>query len=489
MEDPNGQLARALPLIRALQHKAEQLEAERIEPIAVVAMACRLPGDVASPAELWRLLAEGRDAVTELPRRWDEWDLRGTGVDEPGTSYCRHGGFLHDVERFDAGFFGITPREAEAMDPQQRLALEVCWEALERAGITMQAARGSAIGVFLGAMNTDYAMATRSDLAALDGYHGTGSASSVLSGRVSYALGLEGPALTVDTACSSSLVAIHLACAALRRGECRAALAGGVTVMSTPATFVEFSRIKALARDGRCKSFAAEADGVGWADGAATLLLKRLSTAVEDGDRVLAVIRGSAVNQDGKSQGLTAPNGPAQERVIRAALDACRLAPDAIDAIEAHGTGTPLGDPIEARALARVLGRDRAAHRPVWLGSVKSNLGHTQAAAGAVGMIKLVLALDHELLPPTLHAGTPSPHIDWPDSGLALLVNAVGWPRGNRVRRAGVSSFGISGTNAHVIVEEPSRAEPPTATVRATTAYPVLISARTRAALARQADR
>ncbi|MFF0171414.1 beta-ketoacyl synthase N-terminal-like domain-containing protein, partial [Streptomyces prasinus] len=396
----------------------------------------------------------------------------------------------------DAGFFGVSPREALSMDPQQRLVLEASWEALERAGIRPDALDGTDTGVYLGTMSSDYGHQSH-DLDALDGYTSTGYAGSVVSGRVSYTLGLQGPAVTVDTACSSSLVALHLAVNALRQGECEIALAGGVTVMNTPALFVEFSRLKGMAEDGRCKSFSAGADGAGWAEGAGVLVLKRLSAAERDGDRVLAVIRGSAVNQDGRSQGLTAPNGPSQQRVVQAALEAARLAPADIDAIEAHGTGTSLGDPIEAGALAEVFGPGRAAERPVWLGSSKSNIGHAQAAAGVVGVIKMVLALQHETLPKTLHADEPSPHVQWEDSGLALLQEARPWTSdGERPRRAGVSSFGLSGTNAHVVLEEAPVRDAARTAVPATggdgpapVPVPVVVSGQGEAALRAQAGR
>ena len=479
------QLRRALVAVRTLRARLDAIEHDRHEPIAIIGMSCRLPGGVDSIERYWALLTEGRSGITEVPpSRWSLDAFYDADPEAPGKMYTRYGGFVQDIDRFDPLFFGVSPREAASMDPQQRLLLEVSWEALERAAQSPDRLEGSRTGVFVGISATDYATSNiRSGLLReIDAYGGTGGVNSVASGRISYVLGLQGPNFPIDTACSASLVAVHQAVVSLRSGESTLALAGGVNVTLLPEGTVYFSKLKALAPDGRCKTFDAAADGYVRGEGCGMVVLKRLSDAVRDGDTVLAVIRGSAVNHDGRSNGLTAPNGVAQEAVIRDALAAANLSPDAIDYVEAHGTGTPLGDPIEVQALAATYGRNRDPQRRLILGSAKTNIGHLESAAGIAGLIKAVLAIQHAEIPPNLHFKRPSPFIAWHEMPCQVATERMPWPRKDGRRVAAVSSFGFSGTNAHIILEEA-----PAPPARSASTHPpgrvLALSARSHAAL------
>ncbi|KAI0006354.1 hypothetical protein F4779DRAFT_620711 [Xylariaceae sp. FL0662B] len=479
---------------------SQQCRVNNTEDIAIVSMSCRLPSGITTPEDFWELLERGGDAITDVPEdRWDANDLYDASPDAQGKSYCRQGGFISSINSFDTSFFGISPREARTLDPSQYIMLETCWEGFERAGYTMEQLRGSRTGVFIGTSNILAYLCLNPnairDLTNLDGYTATGSAGGTMSGRISYQLGLEGPAMTIDTACSSSLVTTHLACTALRQGECDLAVSGGVSLMLNPGLHVEFSRLQGMSPDGRCRAFSADAQGTGWSEGSVVAILKRLSDAQRDGDQIHAVIRGTAVNHDGRSASLTTPSGPAQQRLVHTALNAARLQPNDIDYVEAHGTGTKLGDPIEATALADVFGPSRAGvEEPLWIGSAKSNIGHTQAAAGLVGLLKVILAIQHNTLPHTLHVSKPTPAVDWQRAKMAPLQNKRLWlSQGTRLRRAGVSAFGIGGTNAHAIVEEPPRriavADNTKTAVRPPSIMPFLLSGDTDTALRVQATK
>ncbi len=450
-------LKRAFLAIEDLQAKLAAAQAAATEPIAIIGMGCRFPGGASTPAEFWDLLRAGRDAVAEVPSsRWPVAEFFDADPATPGRMAARHGGFLGDVEGFDAAYFGISPREAASMDPQHRLLLEVAWEALSAAGQWRDRLAASPTGVFVGITTAEFGQLQLASggLGVLDSYHITGNALNAAAGRLAFVFGLHGPCMAVDTACSSSLVALHLACQSLRAGECETALAGGVNLILSPLGSIALSQGRVLSPAGRTKAFDAGADGMVRGEGCGLLVLKRLSAAQRDGDRVLAVVRGSGVNQDGPSSGLTVPNGPAQEALLRRVLDVAGVAPAAVDYVEAHGTGTALGDPIEAGAIGAVYGAGREAGRPLWLGSVKTNLGHLESAAGIAGVIKAVLALHHGAVPPHLHFNRPSPHIDWANLPLRVPVALEPWGRGARPRFAAVSAFGFSGTNAHLLLGE-----------------------------------
>ncbi|HEX8967761.1 MAG TPA: polyketide synthase, partial [Chloroflexota bacterium] len=474
-----------------MQARVRSMERARNEPIAIVGMGCRFPGGADDPDAFWRVLANGVDAVREVPpERWDVDAFYDPDPAAPGKMYTRAGGFIRQADRFDHSFFGIAPREAAAMDPQQRLLLEVTWEALEDAGQPPHGLIGSRTGVFVGISTTDYAQlgARDGDATAIDAYSGTGTAFSVAAGRISYVLGFRGPCLAVDTACSSSLVALHNACQSLRLGESDVALVGGVNLILAPESSVYFCKVHAMAVDGRCKTFDADADGYGRGEGCGVVVLKRMSDAVAAGDRIHALVRGSAINHDGRSGGLTVPNGPAQQSLMRDALAAARVSPLDVDYVEAHGTGTPLGDPIELVALGAVYGDGRANDRPLLVGSAKTNLGHLEAAAGIAGLIKTVLMLEHRQVAPHLNLRTPSPHIPWADLPIRVPRDLTEWPKGDSPRLAAVSSFGFSGTNAHVVLEE-APAPSDLARDALERAHVLPISARTPEALAELTER
>ena len=474
---------RALLEIRGLRARVDQYERASAEPIAIVGLGCRLPGGVNDEASLWRVLRDGVDTIEKVPAdRWNCHAHHDSDPDHPGTTWNETGGFLDNVAGFDASFFGISPREAASMDPQQRLMLEVAWEAFENAAIAPDTLEGSATGVYVGVGNSDYGRMLLAEPNHIDAYAGSGGSVSVIAGRLAYLLGLQGPAIVVDTACSASLVAVHLASQALRRGECDLALAGGVNVMLSADAHIALTKARMISPDGRCKTFDAAADGYGRGEGAAAIVLRRLSDAKARGERVLALIRGSAVNQDGRSSGLTSPNGPAQEAVIRAALADGRLAPSTIDYVEAHGTGTSLGDPIELQALAAALGEGRPFERPLLVGSCKTNFGHLEAAAGIAGLLKVVVALRQRSIPPHLHFKMPNPLVDWASLPLQVTAALQAWPEHAAPARAGVSSFGFSGTNAHVILEEtPALSDRPGGIERAL--HVLTLSARSQAGL------
>ncbi|PYQ06006.1 MAG: hypothetical protein DMF83_13740, partial [Acidobacteria bacterium] len=489
-DDQLSPLKRAIVELREMRARLAEMEQARTEPIAIIGMACRFPGKADTPEAFWNLLRNGVNAISEVPRqRWDIDAYYDAEPGMPGKMYARHGGFVEDIDKFDPQFFGISPREAASMDPQQRMLLETSWEALERAGQAPDRLMGSRTGVFVGAGTYDYVLLQMKSVEPeeIDAYYGTGTAFSATAGRLSYVFGLQGPSLTVDTACSSSLVAVHLACQSLRNGECRTALAAGVNLVVSPDVNICFCRARMLAADGRCKTFDASADGYVRGEGCGVVVLKRLSDAVAQGDPVLAVIRGSAINQDGRSGGLTVPNGPAQEALIREALAGAGIHPSEVGYVEAHGTGTSLGDPIEMKALAAVLSESRSPHRPLVVGSVKTNVGHLEAAAGLASLIKVVLSIQHGEIPPHLHFKELNPHISLHEIPAVIPTSTMNWPEGRRV--AGISSFGFTGTNAHVVVEAAPAREAPAATAVDRPRHVLALSAKTESALLAMAGR